>query len=102
MPSYRPAETSSFVWTTIHINHDLAMLNAACNREFGIRLENRHPDTMGLTLHPQNDEAFVHESPIVGFSLDALCKRFGVVPYDRHTATGDAFLTAQIFLLLTE
>lgn len=83
-----------------HINHDLAMLNAACGRQFGIRLQNRHLDTMGLTLHLQNDGAFDGLPPISGFSLDALCDRFGVVPYDRHTAPGDAFLTAQVFLRL--
>jgi DNA polymerase-3 subunit epsilon len=83
-----------------HINHDLAMLNAACERQFGVRLQNRHLDTMGLTLHLQKDGAFAHHPPIAGFSLDALCERFGVVPYDRHTAAGDAFLTAQVFLRL--
>jgi len=83
-----------------HINHDLAMLNAACNRQFGIRLQNRYLDTMGLTLHLQSEGAFMHLPPIGGFSLDALCERFGVVPYDRHTAPGDAFLTAQVFLRL--
>ena len=35
-----------------------------------------------------------------GFSLDALCEMFGVTPHDRHTAGGDAFLTAHIFLRL--
>ena len=25
---------------------------------------------------------------------------FGIVPYDRHTASGDAFMTAQVFLRL--
>jgi DNA polymerase-3 subunit epsilon len=35
-----------------------------------------------------------------GFSLDDLCEMFGVVPHDRHTAGGDAFITAQIFLRL--
>lgn len=83
-----------------HINHDLAMLNAACERQFGIRLENRHLDTTGLTLYLQNDGAFVCLPPIGGFSLDALCERFEVDPYDRHTAPGDAFLTAQVFLRL--
>jgi DNA polymerase III subunit epsilon len=83
-----------------HINHDLAMLDAACERQFCMHLKNRHLDTMGLTLHLQRDGAFAPEPPIAGFSLDALCERFGVVPYDRHTAAGDAFLTAQIFLRL--
>jgi DNA polymerase-3 subunit epsilon len=83
-----------------HINHDLAMLDAACERQFGMHLKNRHLDTMGLTLHLQRDGAFAPEPPIAGFSLDALCEHFGVVPYDRHTAAGDAFLTAQVFLRL--
>jgi DNA polymerase III epsilon subunit-like protein len=38
--------------------------------------------------------------PLQGYSLDALCRRFDVAPYDRHTAPGDAFLTAQVFLHL--
>jgi DNA polymerase III epsilon subunit-like protein len=25
---------------------------------------------------------------------------FGVIPHDRHTASGDAFMTAQVFLRL--
>jgi DNA polymerase-3 subunit epsilon len=33
-------------------------------------------------------------------TLDALCDMFGVIPHGRHTASGDAFLTAQIFLRL--
>lgn len=83
-----------------HIGYDLAMLNAACRRQLGIEVANRHLDTMGLTLQLERDGAFAGQSPITGFSLDALCDRFGILPYDRHTAPGDAFLTAQIFLRL--
>jgi hypothetical protein len=32
--------------------------------------------------------------------LDALCGIFGIIPHDRHTAPGDAFLTAHAFLRL--
>jgi DNA polymerase-3 subunit epsilon len=35
-----------------------------------------------------------------GFTLDGLCEMFGVAMHDRHTAGGDAFLTAQVFLRL--
>jgi DNA polymerase-3 subunit epsilon len=83
-----------------HIAHDLAMLNAACRRQFDLELQNRHLDTLGLTLHLERDGAFGHEAPLEGTSLDALCTRFRIVPYDRHTAPGDAFLTAQILLRL--
>ncbi|MDX2030440.1 MAG: exonuclease domain-containing protein [Blastocatellia bacterium] len=82
-----------------HILHDIETLNAACERHFGFHLRNRFLDTMDLTLHLQADGAFP-EDAIQGFSLDALCDFFGVPPRDRHTAGGDAFITALVFLRL--
>jgi hypothetical protein len=41
-----------------------------------------------------------HESEELVFTLDALCNLFGIEPHDRHTAGGDAFITAQFFLRL--
>jgi DNA polymerase-3 subunit epsilon len=55
---------------------------------------------MDLTLHLERDGAFAGQPPIRRFTLDALGERFGVVPHDRHTAAGDAFITAQVFLRL--
>lgn len=83
-----------------HIGHDIAALDAACERHWGLRLSNRSLDTMDLTLHLERAGAFAGRPPIRRFTLDALCDWFGVVPHDRHTATGDAFLTAQVFLRL--
>ena len=83
-----------------HIGHDIQMLNAACERHFQFRLRNGFLDTMDLTLHLESDGAFRDRTLPPGFSLDALCEMFGVVPHDRHTAGGDAFITAQIFLRL--
>jgi len=83
-----------------HIDHDIAVLSCACERHFNLKLRNRSLDTMDLTLHLNDDGAFAGRSVAEGFSLDALCEMFGVVPHDRHTAGGDAFLTAQIFLRL--
>ncbi len=82
-----------------HILHDIETINAACERHFGFNLRNRFLDTMDLTLHLQADGAFP-EDAIQGFSLDALCDFFEVPPRDRHTAGGDAFITALIFLRL--
>jgi len=80
-----------------HIDHDIQALNCACERHFNLSLKNRSLDTMDLTLHLSDDNAFANRSMAAGFSLDGLCEMFGVVPHDRHTAGGDAFLTARVF-----
>ena len=90
-----------------HIGFDVDVINRACERALGVSLRNRWLDTMELTLHLEDAGAFgpmeptsASAPPFRDFSLDALCRRFGVPPHDRHTAAGDAFITAQIFLKL--
>lgn len=83
-----------------HIGHDIGVLDAGCERHWGVRTRNRSLDTMDLTLHLERDGAFAGRPPIRSFTLDALCDMFGVIPHDRHTASGDAFITAQVFLRL--
>jgi DNA polymerase-3 subunit epsilon len=83
-----------------HLGHDIATLDAGCERAWAFRTANRSLDTMDLTLHLERDGAFAGRPPIRHFTLDALCDLFGVIPHDRHTASGDAFLTAQVFLRL--
>jgi DNA polymerase III subunit epsilon len=80
-----------------HIGHDIQALNAACSRHFGIELRNRSLDTMDLALRIHAAGAFGHMAMAQGFSLDALCEMFSIPPHDRHTAGGDAFVTAQVF-----
>lgn len=83
-----------------HILHDVTSLNVALERNFELTLENRWLDTMDLALHLEQAGAFGAEKAFEGFSLDALCSFFEVTPHDRHTATGDALLTAVVFLKL--
>jgi DNA polymerase-3 subunit epsilon len=83
-----------------HIGHDIATIDAALERHWGITLANRSLDTMDLTLHLERGGAFAGRPPIRQFTLDGLCALFGVIPHDRHTASGDAFITAQVFLRL--
>lgn len=85
-----------------HIGHDVGTFDAGYERHWGARLLNRSLDTMDLTLHLERDGAFAGRPPIRQFTLDALCEMFGVVPHDRHTANGDAFITAQVFLRLVK
>jgi DNA polymerase-3 subunit epsilon len=83
-----------------HIGHDVAMLDSAYESHWRFQLANRCVETMYLALHLQAAGAFPNHRPADRFTLDDLCERFGVVPHGRHTASGDAFLTAQVFLRL--
>jgi len=83
-----------------HIGHDIGTLNAGYERHWGLQLANRSFDTMDLTLHLEKAGAFSGRPAIREFTLDALCEMFGVVPHGRHTAGGDAFLTAEVLLRL--
>jgi DNA polymerase III subunit epsilon len=85
-----------------HIGHDIATFDAAYERHWGMQLLNRSMDTMDLTLHLEQDGAFAGRPPIRQFTLDALCEMFDVIPHDRHTAGGDAFITAQVLLRLVK
>ena len=80
-----------------HIGHDISTLNAACQRHWGFDLRNRSLDTMDLTLHLEQGGALGDRARIRDFTLDSLCGMFDVIPHDRHTAAGDAFITAQVF-----
>jgi len=83
-----------------HIGHDIAALNAAFERHFGWSMPNFSLDTMDLTLHLEKDGAFAGRPPMRSFTLDALCELFDVTPHDRHTAAGDALITALVALRL--
>ncbi len=84
-----------------HIGHDIAMLNHAAQRHFDYTLQNLSVDTMDLMMRLEQSGAWPERrDKQPDFSLDGLCAFFGIRPHDRHTAPGDAFLTAQVFLRL--
>ncbi len=89
-----------------HIGFDVDILSERCRARFGMGLENRWLDTMELTLNLEDAGAFAQDEDDADepkrpdFSLDGLCRRFNIAPHDRHTAPGDAFITAQVFLKL--
>ncbi|HET9268206.1 MAG TPA: 3'-5' exonuclease [Vicinamibacterales bacterium] len=84
-----------------HIGHDVSMLDAALERMgTDVRLLNRTLDTADLTLHLAQDGAFTGVKLPHHITLDTLADLFGVIPHDRHTASGDAFITALVFLRL--
>ena len=82
-----------------HVGFDCRIIAAAARRH---QLEHdrlRAIDTMRLALGLETAGVLGGE-PITGFELDDLCRRFDITMHDRHTASGDAYLTAQVFLRL--
>ncbi len=77
-----------------HAAFDVAMVNASLKRMGLPKLKNKVLDTSVLFLKTKLDTSKSH------FSLDELSKRFKIPQHDRHTASGDAFITALLFLKL--
>jgi DNA polymerase-3 subunit epsilon len=77
-----------------HIQHDLMMLNRALVGHYAVELKNVVIDTMEIYLKLREFGAFESLCDPRGFALDGLLEVFGITPHDRHTASGDAYLTA--------
>jgi len=84
-----------------HLGFDLEMLLKTC-KPFGLEdFPNFCIDTMNLAIRlEQGPNADHHQFKSEEYSLDSLCDRYGIQKDDRHTAAGDAFLTAQLLLKL--
>ncbi len=83
-----------------HIGFDIGMLNAALDRHFGVRVRNPSVDTAQLAMRAV--EAF-RKTGYPGQrapSLEELCTHLDLQPLERHTAEGDTFTTADLFMLL--
>lgn len=77
-----------------HVGFDIALLNQACGRLFDVQLHNKTLDTAALSILLARDGALPE---MTDFSLDSLLRVLGIEAHDRHTAAGDAFLTALAF-----
>ena len=75
-----------------NIHFDLGFINPKLKKYYRTSIKNRTIDTIRLarSLH----------IPSQSFSLDNLLEFYGIEPVGRHTALGDAFLTAEVFLRL--
>jgi DNA polymerase-3 subunit epsilon len=74
-----------------HTAFDIEMINAALKRLGLPKLKNKTIDT-GILYKKLEGKKDSH------FNLDVLCKEFNIPKHDRHTAAGDAFITALLFL----
>ncbi|MBK8621672.1 MAG: 3'-5' exonuclease [Saprospiraceae bacterium] len=82
-----------------HIGFDVKMIEKTSLHHGGGTIKNLIIDTSFLAKrldNPMNPNSLDGKN----YSLDVLCKRFDIVTKDRHTALGDAFLTALLFIKL--
>lgn len=77
-----------------HTNFDVAMVNQALKRLNLGKLKNKKIDTNDLYQKYKGWQSDQYSG------LDELCAVFKISKSDRHTASGDAFITALIFLKL--
>ena len=77
-----------------HAAFDVAMINSALARLGLPKLKNRVLDTEQIFQKTKLDSSKTH------FGLDELSNRFKIPLHDRHTASGDAYITALLFLKL--
>lgn len=82
-----------------HVGFDCKIVARAAARH-GFEIPHwRALDTMRLAI-ALDERGLLAEPAGEGFDLDRLCGRFGIELHDRHTAPGDAFLVAQVFMRL--
>jgi DNA polymerase-3 subunit epsilon len=74
-----------------HAAFDEAIINSALKNNHLPKLKNKIIDT-GILYKKLKNTYDKH------FSLDKLCEEFNIKMHDRHTAQGDAYITAQLFL----
>lgn len=79
-----------------HAAFDFGMINQMLLRHNLGKLKNQFIDT-GY-LFAKSKHIIYHENLKDHYSLDDLCKELNVPMVDRHTASGDALITAVIFL----
>jgi DNA polymerase III subunit epsilon len=80
-----------------HISFDLAMVNNALKRIGGKKLLNKQLDTIDLARRIAGPELAYRQG---AFGLDALCQQYRIPLSDRHTAAGDAYITAVLLMKL--
>lgn len=84
-----------------HLGFDLAMLEKV-GYQLGLK-KIRQPglDTYDLAVRMEVGKFYnPHTIASQDYSLDKLCERYGISLDDRHTAAGDALLTAQLLIKL--
>ena len=84
-----------------HTAFDLQMVEY-CGKKYGFGpILNPTLDTSYLAKRLDNPYNPMQQNP-KDYSLDALCERFDIIAKARHTADGDAYLTALVFMKIVK
>lgn len=84
-----------------HVAFDVRMLEQSMQAHAPrFRLLNHCLDTAHIAKRLELPPHRRHQVNPRDYSLDALCERYDLTPSDRHTAWGDALITAQLLLKL--
>lgn len=80
-----------------HISFDISMVNQVLKGMIGRKLINKRADTAALASRVSEKKDYELPGTL---GLDALCKQYNIPMSDRHTAAGDAFITAVLLMKL--
>lgn len=83
-----------------HADFDVAMINRILQKKYGFELLNQVVDTASLAKRLEKGPYYNLAHKSGEYRLDVLLERYNIRLYDRHTAAGDSFLTAQLFQML--
>lgn len=88
---------STCVLVAHHLGFDRSMVDMAIQRFGGYKLLNAGADTVHMAKQLQ---PAAYYTPDDAYSLDHLARQFRIPLSDRHTALGDSYITAILFLKL--
>ncbi|MDP5172194.1 MAG: 3'-5' exonuclease [Bacteroidia bacterium] len=84
-----------------HADFDAAMVESGLRKYYpGFRLHNWRIDTAQLAMRAEQPDWQAYRFRAQDYSLDKLCDKYDIRKTDRHTATGDAYLTSILLLKL--
>ncbi|NJB70241.1 DNA polymerase-3 subunit epsilon [Saonia flava] len=83
-----------------HANFDITMINKALKRQGLPKLKNKVLDTSTLYKRSLLATPLLHKKE--HYTLDELAEKFSISKKDRHTAVGDAYITAIAFLKILD
>ena len=81
-----------------HAGFDVGMINEALSRMGLPRLKNKVLDTVNLYRGTRIISNLINREK--SYSLDEIAETYNIDTKDRHTAAGDAFITALAFLTI--